>query len=76
LVVANVRVNAGSTLVGQKIREVSGDRHVFFLSHTRGGAENHFPDGDVDFQPGDRLVVQTEPSILKQLHEWNSVKQV
>jgi len=71
LVVARMMVNDGSDLVGKKIREVSGDRHVFFLSHIRGGEENDFPDGNVEFAPGDELVVQTEPAVLNQLHQWN-----
>lgn len=75
LVVARMRVNEGSELAAKKIREVSGDQHVFFLSHTRGGVENHFPGGDVDFQPGDRVVVQTEPAVLKRLHEMNKDSQ-
>jgi Trk K+ transport system NAD-binding subunit len=75
LVVARLRVNTVSNLIGQTIREVSGDRHVFFLSHTRGGIENHFPDGDVDFRSGDQLVVQTEPAVLKLLHESNKDEQ-
>ena len=75
LVVARMHVNADSDLIGKKIREISGDRHVFFLSHTRDRVENHFPGGDVDFRSGDQLVVQTEPDVLKLLHELNRDKQ-
>jgi Trk K+ transport system NAD-binding subunit len=70
-VVARIDVNDNSQLIGKKIRDVSADRPVFVLSHTRAGVENHFPSGDVDFQEGDQLVVQTEPRVLKLLHEWN-----
>jgi Trk K+ transport system NAD-binding subunit len=75
LVVSRLGVNEDSELIGKTIREISGDRHVFFLSHTRSGVENHFPDGDVDFRSGDQLVVQTEPAVLNLLHEWNRDKQ-
>lgn len=71
LVVAKLLVNPESQLIGRSIREISGDSHVFFLSHERAGVENRFPDGNVDFMLGDELVVQTESATLKVLHELN-----
>jgi Trk K+ transport system NAD-binding subunit len=71
LVVANLDVNQQSGLIGKTIREVGTQHRIFFLSHTRGGEETHFPSGDTELQPGDRIVVQSEPKSLKLLHEWN-----
>lgn len=75
LVVARLRVNQESELIGQTIREIGGSKHVFFLTHTRGGVDNHYPNGDVDFRSGDQLIVQAEPAVLKQMHEWNKDEQ-
>ena len=42
------------------------------LRRTRDGVLNDFPSGDVDFQVGDQVVVQTEPAELRKLHKLNN----
>jgi Trk K+ transport system NAD-binding subunit len=71
LVVARLTVNPDSKLIGKAIREIGGEMHVFFLSHTRRDAETRFPTGNVELAAGDQVVVQTEPATLKRLHEVN-----
>jgi len=71
LVVARLTINAGSKLVGKKIRDLGSEYKAFILAHTRGAVETHFPQAELDFQPGDTIVVQTEPATLKLLHRWN-----
>jgi Trk K+ transport system NAD-binding subunit len=69
-VVARLTVREQSQLAGKKIRDLGSEHTLYFLSHTRGG-QTHLPRGDTDFQIGDEVVVQTEPSTLKLLHRWN-----
>jgi voltage-gated potassium channel len=75
LVVARITINSDSQLIGRTIRDVSSQQRVFFLEHTRDGQEQPFPSGDQAFQAGDRVVLQTEPHVLKQLHQWNRDQQ-
>ena len=71
LVVARIAVGAGSELDGKAIRDVGIDRHVIILSVERGSETTMFPTGEVELKTGDILTVQTEPPILKELHEIN-----
>lgn len=71
LVVARLMVNPDSKLLGKRIGDIGSEHRIFFLAHERGAQKTHFPSADIDFQPGDYLVVQTEPDTLKLLHKWN-----
>lgn len=71
LVIANLVVQAGSDLVGSRIRDVTADLQMFFLSHVRDGEAKHFPNADTSLQAGDRITVQTDPKTLRQLHDRN-----
>ena len=74
LVVARFTINGGSKLIGTKIGDIGLEHKAFFLAHQRALRETPFPGADLDFQPGDELVVQTEPETLKMLHVWNKDK--
>lgn len=77
IVVAHLHVNPDSEFAGARIRDIGADKpidadeHIFVLSHTRQEAAKHFPPANTELEVGDRLVVQTEPRILRLLHEWN-----
>lgn len=72
LVVANIEVRTGSTLVGKKVRELRAQDRTLVVAHERGEAVAFFPDGDTLLQPGDRISVQTDPQKLQELHRWNN----
>src|SRR5690606_19286505 len=71
LIVAGLVINPESKLVGMPVRELGQGHHVFVLTHVRGGESNFFPPGDLVFQAGDRITVQTQPQVLKELHRLN-----
>ncbi len=72
LSVAVLEVEAHSELVDKQIRELGKDQHVFVLSLERGGHSTVFPSGDEILRPADRITVQTEPQILRELHRMNA----
>ena len=71
LVVARLTIEPGSQLVGKAIRELGRGDHVFVLSHARAGKVDTFPSADVVFAAGDEITIQTEPPVLRRLHELN-----
>ena len=71
LVVARMTVRPGSRLVEKQIKDLGADQHVFVLSHGRSGETAMFPGGNVTFNPGDEITVQSAPDVLRQLHKLN-----
>lgn len=74
VVVAGLTVNETSELCNKQIRDVGAAHDVFILSHTRENVEKRFPSASTVFMPGDELVVQTTPEVLRMLHKWNHDK--
>ncbi len=74
LVVANLKVVAGSLWCEKNIREVAKLVPIWVLSHVRGDEHTLYPDGDTVFGAGDTVTLQMEPPVLKRVHELNGGK--
>jgi Trk K+ transport system NAD-binding subunit len=74
LVVAAIALGPQSTFIGRQVHELTDGQHLNVLSLERGGARTLYPAGDTLLAPGDRLTIQTEPPVLKEIHRQNGDK--
>lgn len=71
LVVAELEIRAHSEITGRTVGDLRRENHIFVVSHERHGHVDFYPGGETEIQPGDRVTLQTEPDILRQVHDWN-----
>lgn len=71
LVVAELEIRPNTELIGRTVGDLRRDNKIFVVSHERDSQVNFYPVGDTIIQAGDRVTVQTEPEMLKQVHNWN-----
>ncbi|QDU46394.1 potassium transporter peripheral membrane component [Symmachiella dynata] len=71
LVVAEVDVADNSTLVGRDIRTLRRKHDIYVITCKRAGRSDFYPEGDLKLAVADRITIQTEPAMLKQIHRWN-----
>lgn len=71
LVVAALNIQPDSELLGKRVGDLRTSHRVLVLSHARNGEVNLYPEAQTFLQTGDRITVQTEPAILRELHRLN-----
>ena len=71
LVVAEIDIANGSSLVGRDVRTLRRNHDIYVITCKRAGQANFYPEGDLKLAVADRITIQTEPPMLKQVHRWN-----
>lgn len=71
LVVANLEIRPGSSLIGRTVRQMRMEDRALVVALERGDTADFYLDGDTTLQAGDRISVQTEPATLQELHRRN-----
>ena len=71
LVVAELEIRPDTKMVGRSVRELRREDNVFVVSHERNGTVDFYPGGDIQIQAGDLVTMQTEPGMLRKVHDWN-----
>ncbi len=73
LVVAEIDIPAGSKLIGRDVRTLRRKHNIYVITCKRGSQSDFYPDGNLKLAAGDSVTVQTEPAMLKLVHQWNDV---
>lgn len=71
LVVSDLEVRADSELLHRTVASLRRDDAAYVIVLRRGAEPTYNPADETGFQPGDRIIVQTELATLKKIHEWN-----
>jgi uncharacterized protein with PhoU and TrkA domain len=72
MVVARLKIGAGSSLVGKSLGKLTQEHRLHVLSHFFRGKPGFWPGMETSLREGDELAVQTEPATLQELHQVNA----
>lgn len=61
----------GVGFLGKRVDDLRSRHQVLVLSHARNGAVNFYPGAQTVLRTGDRITVQTEPAVLRELRGRN-----